>query len=211
MTPDYWRHRPSAASLGEGEREVRLSIIRVIRDHLRRPTDDPLTWHGYDFDFTGALFDGGDFGSAKVLRRRSPSRSSERLGGCPTPTTRQAPGGGPPLSSCTEIETSSFASGIQFLGLSRYVAQVNCSTSCCTWVRIWWKPDVQRGRFCRDRPPVQGAADHAPAVPGERDLTRSARRTRDCTAPASGLRVRAPSGGTWHCDVSPTALHASYE
>ena len=31
-----------------------------------------------------------------------------RLGGCPTPTTRQAPGGGPPLSTSTEIETSSY-------------------------------------------------------------------------------------------------------
>jgi hypothetical protein len=33
--------------------------------------------------------------------------SSVRLGGCPTPTTRQASGGGPPLSSSTKIETSS--------------------------------------------------------------------------------------------------------
>ncbi len=44
----------------EGEREVRLSIIRTIRDHLRRGRKDALTWQGLDFDFTHATFDGGD-------------------------------------------------------------------------------------------------------------------------------------------------------
>ncbi len=46
----------------EGEREVRLSVIRAIRDHLRRDrAKDALTWQGLDFDFTHATFDGGDF------------------------------------------------------------------------------------------------------------------------------------------------------
>jgi hypothetical protein len=42
-----------------GEREVRHTIIRVIRDHLR--DDAPASWQGRDFDFTGVVFDGGDF------------------------------------------------------------------------------------------------------------------------------------------------------
>lgn len=42
-----------------GEREVRLTIIKVIREHLVR--EAPVSWHGYDFDFTGAVFDGGSF------------------------------------------------------------------------------------------------------------------------------------------------------
>lgn len=42
------------------DREVRLTIIRLIRDHLRDPAG-PDSWCGYDFDFTGAIFDGGDF------------------------------------------------------------------------------------------------------------------------------------------------------
>ncbi|GAA3173938.1 MULTISPECIES: pentapeptide repeat-containing protein [Streptomyces] len=47
-----------------GEREVRHTIIRVIRDHLRDP-EAPTTWCGLNLDFTGATFDGGDFSGAK--------------------------------------------------------------------------------------------------------------------------------------------------
>ncbi|MFS8202576.1 pentapeptide repeat-containing protein [Streptomyces sp. CWNU-52B] len=43
-----------------GEREVRHTIIRVIRDHLQQP-DSPGSWSTHAFNFTGALFDGGDF------------------------------------------------------------------------------------------------------------------------------------------------------
>lgn len=42
-----------------GEREVRLTIIRNIRDHLQHP-DTENSWCGLNFDFTGATFDGGD-------------------------------------------------------------------------------------------------------------------------------------------------------
>lgn len=42
------------------DREVRLTIIRIIRDHLRDP-DASATWVGHPLDFTGAVFDGGDF------------------------------------------------------------------------------------------------------------------------------------------------------
>jgi len=45
-----------------GEREVRLTIIRVIRDHLR--PNAPNNWCGYDFDFTGVVFEDGDFQGA---------------------------------------------------------------------------------------------------------------------------------------------------
>jgi uncharacterized protein YjbI with pentapeptide repeats len=41
------------------DRQVRLTIISTIRNHL---VDDAGTsWRGHDFDFTGATFDGGDF------------------------------------------------------------------------------------------------------------------------------------------------------
>ncbi|MFD7407758.1 pentapeptide repeat-containing protein [Streptomyces sp. NPDC059866] len=49
----------TAAGYKEGEREVRHTIIRVIRDHLRDP-DASASWCPYSFDFTGATFDGGD-------------------------------------------------------------------------------------------------------------------------------------------------------
>jgi hypothetical protein len=48
----------------EGEPEVRYTIIRIIRDHLREPSA-PTTWCGRDLDFTNATFDGGDFDGAK--------------------------------------------------------------------------------------------------------------------------------------------------
>ncbi|MFD4338024.1 pentapeptide repeat-containing protein [Streptomyces anulatus] len=50
----------STAGFKTGEREVRLTITRIIRDHLQDPTA-ATTWCGCDLDFTGAVFDGGDF------------------------------------------------------------------------------------------------------------------------------------------------------
>ncbi|MFD5893175.1 pentapeptide repeat-containing protein [Streptomyces sp. NPDC060366] len=49
-------------------REVRHTVIRLIRDHLRLGTDRPHSWQGHDFDFTSAVFDGGDFSEAKFHR-----------------------------------------------------------------------------------------------------------------------------------------------
>ena len=59
-------YEPDTASAKhrEGEREVRLTIIRIIRDHLQDPTD-PTAWCDLDFDFTNTIFDGGDFAYAK--------------------------------------------------------------------------------------------------------------------------------------------------
>ncbi|MFC7921509.1 pentapeptide repeat-containing protein [Streptomyces cinereoruber] len=39
-------------------REVRHTIVRLIRDHLRLDADHPHSWQGHDLDFTGAVFDG---------------------------------------------------------------------------------------------------------------------------------------------------------
>jgi hypothetical protein len=59
-------HEPDTASEKhrEGEPEVRYTIIRLIRDHLREPSA-PTTWCGRDLDFTNTTFDGGDFRGAK--------------------------------------------------------------------------------------------------------------------------------------------------
>ncbi|MFE9701610.1 MULTISPECIES: pentapeptide repeat-containing protein [unclassified Streptomyces] len=48
----------------KGEREVRFTIIGTIRDRLQDP-DAAATWCGHDLDFTGAVFDGGDFAGAR--------------------------------------------------------------------------------------------------------------------------------------------------
>ncbi|TCC55377.1 hypothetical protein E0H73_36265 [Kribbella pittospori] len=42
-----------------GEREVRLTVIRLITAHLRPSATRP--WRGHDLEFTGTVFDGGDF------------------------------------------------------------------------------------------------------------------------------------------------------
>ncbi len=59
-------YEPDAASEKhrEGEREVRHTIIRTIRDHCRDPSA-PTAWCNRGLDFTNATLDGGDFGSAK--------------------------------------------------------------------------------------------------------------------------------------------------
>ncbi|MCG5469689.1 pentapeptide repeat-containing protein [Micromonospora sp. LAH09] len=46
------------------EREVRHTVIRLIGRHLRLVDEDLTSWRGLDFDFTGAVFDGGDFSDA---------------------------------------------------------------------------------------------------------------------------------------------------
>ncbi|PJE99661.1 hypothetical protein CUT44_03955 [Streptomyces carminius] len=45
-------------------REVRHTVIRLIRDHLSLPPEHPRSWEGHDLDFTGVVFDGGDFSGA---------------------------------------------------------------------------------------------------------------------------------------------------
>ena len=54
--------RPERLAFRAG-REVRHTLIRVIAAHLR--DDAAVSWQGRDFDFTDAVFDGGDFSSAR--------------------------------------------------------------------------------------------------------------------------------------------------
>jgi uncharacterized protein YjbI with pentapeptide repeats len=46
-----------------GFQEVRHTIIRVITAHLKE--DAAVGWHGLNFDFTGVVFDGGNFRDAQ--------------------------------------------------------------------------------------------------------------------------------------------------
>ena len=46
-------------------REVRHTVIRLIRDHLRLEPGHPHSWQGHHFDFTAVTFDGGDFSGAQ--------------------------------------------------------------------------------------------------------------------------------------------------
>ncbi|WP_229829305.1 pentapeptide repeat-containing protein [Streptomyces massasporeus] len=62
-------------------REVRHTIIRLIRDHLRLSHPHPRSWQGYDFDFTGVVFDGGDFSAAEFAGGRVSFDGAEFTGG----------------------------------------------------------------------------------------------------------------------------------
>ncbi|MET8631074.1 hypothetical protein ABZW30_46600 [Kitasatospora sp. NPDC004669] len=50
----------------QANREVRRTVVRTIGDH-QQVTQAPSTtsWDGHDYDFTGTVFDSGDFSSAR--------------------------------------------------------------------------------------------------------------------------------------------------
>ncbi|MEU7571365.1 hypothetical protein [Micromonospora sp. NPDC049240] len=52
------------ARIAREEREVRRTVVRLIGGHLRLGAEEETSWSGCDFDFTGAVFDGGDFSHA---------------------------------------------------------------------------------------------------------------------------------------------------
>lgn len=56
---------PAHREYEAGEREVRRTIIKLMRDHLREnPTGE--SWCGYNFSFEGAVFDCGDLSGARL-------------------------------------------------------------------------------------------------------------------------------------------------
>jgi hypothetical protein len=59
---------PEDRAMYLANREVRHAIIRLIRDHLRPDMDLEKSWQGLDLDFTGVVFDGGDFTEAQFSR-----------------------------------------------------------------------------------------------------------------------------------------------
>ncbi len=58
----YLRMPYDPEKAAEGEREVRQSVVRLIRNHLRGAAT--VSWQGRDLDFTGALFDDASFEGA---------------------------------------------------------------------------------------------------------------------------------------------------
>ncbi|MEV4260550.1 pentapeptide repeat-containing protein [Kribbella sp. NPDC049584] len=68
---------PDGPTREPGEREVRRTVLRLITAHLHPSAPESRRWHGYDLDFTDAVFDGADFrgvhfsSGALVLFRRA--------------------------------------------------------------------------------------------------------------------------------------------
>lgn len=88
-------------------REVRHTVIRLIRDRLRQPSDHKHSWQGHNFDFTGAAFDGGDFVGA-VFSGGSVSFASARLSGRVSFNGARFSGGNVDFSSARIDGTVSF-------------------------------------------------------------------------------------------------------
>ena len=65
--PDPGQDAPKPQRLTfEAIREVRHAVIKVIAAHLKKDAKDAaVSWQGLEFDFTGAIFDGGDFRDAE--------------------------------------------------------------------------------------------------------------------------------------------------
>ncbi|MFB7650422.1 MULTISPECIES: pentapeptide repeat-containing protein [unclassified Streptomyces] len=93
-------------------REVRHTIIRLIRDHLSLPADDPRCWQGHDLDFTNVVFDGGALSGARftggwvsfrnaVFSGRFSVANTEFTGGSVSFTNAQFTGGGVNFSNST--------------------------------------------------------------------------------------------------------------
>ena len=62
--PDPGEKAPGPERLDfRASREVRHTVIRLIGDHLR--SGAAVSWQGLNFDFTGVVFDGCDFGGAR--------------------------------------------------------------------------------------------------------------------------------------------------
>ena len=64
--PDPGQDAPEPQRLAfQAIREVRHTVIRVITAHLRKDMEAAKSWQGLNFDFTGVVFDGGDFTEAQ--------------------------------------------------------------------------------------------------------------------------------------------------
>ncbi|WP_157940114.1 pentapeptide repeat-containing protein [Arthrobacter ruber] len=88
----YLRMPYSPDSAKPGEREVRLTIINVIRDHLMRPGEFSTNWCNISMNFTGATFDGGIFDDA-VFKGRINFDKTKFVGGTVTFDRAQFAGG----------------------------------------------------------------------------------------------------------------------
>ncbi|MGW9122368.1 pentapeptide repeat-containing protein [Streptomyces sp. NPDC055663] len=62
-------------------REVRHTVIRLIRDHLRLTPEHPHSWQGHDFDLTEVTFDGGDLSEATFSSGTVSFRGARFAGG----------------------------------------------------------------------------------------------------------------------------------
>jgi Pentapeptide repeats (9 copies) len=90
---------PAERAAYRADREVRHTVIRVIAAHLKAGA--AVSWQGLNFDFTGVVFDGGDFTTAEFsggtvrLTGAEFSGGDVYFGGTPDFDGRELSGGEP--------------------------------------------------------------------------------------------------------------------
>ena len=88
--PDPGEDAPGPERLAfRASREVRHTVIRVITAHLK--DDAAVSWQGLNFDFTGVVFDGGDFSGARFSGGTVSFAGAEFSGGAVTSAAPSSP------------------------------------------------------------------------------------------------------------------------
>ena len=82
---------PAERAAYRANREVRHTIIRLIGAHLRPGA--AVSWQSLNLDFTGAVFDGGDFTSARFSGGTVNFSGAEFSGGMVNFSGAKFPGG----------------------------------------------------------------------------------------------------------------------
>jgi hypothetical protein len=174
--------------------EVRHTVIRVITAHLQ--ADAAVSWQLLNFDFTGAVFDGGDFTAAKFTGDTIDFSGAEFSGGTVDFTGAKFYSGVVYFGATFSSGTVNFAQA-EFSGTVIWVSRAAFSggTIDFTSVAKWSRPPTFD--FDRDGPPrgvklpsrVRGAFQKRPVY------GHMITRTRPRLARRSGIaggRVRAP-------------------
>ncbi|MFD6094765.1 pentapeptide repeat-containing protein [Nocardiopsis flavescens] len=96
----------------ESFREVRHSIIRIIGDRLRKET----RWRGKNYDFTDAVFDGGDFTDTHFTGGKASFQRARFIGGTVNFTGSQFIGGKVNFAGAQFIEGTVYFDECSFRG-----------------------------------------------------------------------------------------------
>jgi uncharacterized protein YjbI with pentapeptide repeats len=111
--PDPGEDSPASERLAfRSSREVRHTVIRVITAHLKDGA--PVSWQGLNFDFTGVVFDGGDFSGACFSGGTVSFRSAQFSSGLVDFTFARFSGGK------VDFQGAEFSGGIALFDYARF-------------------------------------------------------------------------------------------
>jgi uncharacterized protein YjbI with pentapeptide repeats len=117
--PDPGQDAPEPQRLAfQAIREVRHTVIRVITAHLKN--DAAVSWQGLNFDFTGVVFDGGDFNGAQFSGGTVEFDGAEFSGGTVWFNGAQFSGGTVSFGSAQFSGGTVYFNGAQFSGGTVY-------------------------------------------------------------------------------------------